>query len=235
MKKIRNNEAGFSAIELVLVIVVVALIGISGWLVYEDHHKSTTTTTTTKSTGNTITSNLYAGWKSFCSSSGGLCFKYPSNWKLDSTSVISPSGDTYVVYIPGGYDDGGSDYGPGSYNILSISTISSTSNLKVVKAICTDINIPPNYDVDYFITTNSEIQQQNIVAGTSVNSLTSDFNNPNGNTSSAPEKLYVSSYNNSPNVNGLDNQFTTLNAAQAWFNNPEIQTAGQIIGSVYYN
>jgi len=45
MNKVSRNEKGFSAIEIVLVIVVIALIGAAAWLVYKDHHKTTTTST----------------------------------------------------------------------------------------------------------------------------------------------------------------------------------------------
>jgi|GEM_PF-2482381 hypothetical protein len=101
MKKLRSNETGFSAIELVLVIVIVVLIGISGWLVYKNHHKSTLastvsststsktstkTTTTTKpdTTAPTVT-NPYVGWATCNDTSDNITFKYPSNWTQSAT------------------------------------------------------------------------------------------------------------------------------------------------------
>jgi len=54
MKKI-NDESGFSAVELILVIAVIALLGVVGWLVYRDNHKTTVTTATKNTT--TATSN----------------------------------------------------------------------------------------------------------------------------------------------------------------------------------
>jgi hypothetical protein len=56
MKKFRSNETGFSAIELVLIIVIVVLIGISGWLVYKNHHKNAAATISTTSTSKAATS-----------------------------------------------------------------------------------------------------------------------------------------------------------------------------------
>lgn len=54
MGKIRKNEAGFSAVEFVLVLVIVGLIGVVGFLVYKNQHKTTTPVSgTTKSTSPT--------------------------------------------------------------------------------------------------------------------------------------------------------------------------------------
>jgi hypothetical protein len=44
MKKLHNNEMGFSAIEAVVILVIVVLVGLSGWLVYAGHHKKPVST-----------------------------------------------------------------------------------------------------------------------------------------------------------------------------------------------
>lgn len=46
MGKVRNNQAGFSAVEVVLVLVIVALIGVVGVMVYKNHNKTTDNKTT---------------------------------------------------------------------------------------------------------------------------------------------------------------------------------------------
>ena len=52
MGKLRRNEAGFSAVEVILVLVMVAFISVVGFMVYKNHNKMTsisaTTTDTTK-------------------------------------------------------------------------------------------------------------------------------------------------------------------------------------------
>ncbi len=52
MGKLRNNESGFGVVEIILVLVIVALIGAVGYLVYKNHSKTVVTpvaaTTTTK-------------------------------------------------------------------------------------------------------------------------------------------------------------------------------------------
>jgi hypothetical protein len=93
-----KNEKGFSVAELILIIVVLVLVGFSGWWVYMNQHKAVvaTNTVTTYTTMNTTTSkaNTYTGWASYTSSIGGLSFKYPINgWTLigDPTGIMSTS------------------------------------------------------------------------------------------------------------------------------------------------
>jgi predicted negative regulator of RcsB-dependent stress response len=42
----KNNEKGFGAVEGLLVIVIVVLIGVAGWFVYQRRHSSTPSQTT---------------------------------------------------------------------------------------------------------------------------------------------------------------------------------------------
>ncbi len=109
MGKIRKNEEGFSVVEVVLVLVIVGLIGVVGWFVYNNHNKKTTpsvsTNTTTKSSttpAKTTTPDPYSGWKTYTSSNSlGLGFKYPASWTVtenkpsdmcagQSTTTITP-------------------------------------------------------------------------------------------------------------------------------------------------
>ena len=59
MGKLHNNEKGFGAVEGLLIIAVVVLIGVVGYMVYKNQHKtktaSVTTTTATKVTAPTKT------------------------------------------------------------------------------------------------------------------------------------------------------------------------------------
>lgn len=104
MGTIRENEAGFSPVEAILVSVIVVLIGVAGWFVYKNHNKkpainsvaATTTTkpTTTQTTSATQTApDPYAGWKTYTSPlKSGLSFKYPADWDFTpSTTTPSPN------------------------------------------------------------------------------------------------------------------------------------------------
>ena len=46
MGELKNNQKGFSAVELILVCVALVLIGAVGWMVYKGHHKTTATKST---------------------------------------------------------------------------------------------------------------------------------------------------------------------------------------------
>ena len=48
MNRIKNNESGFSAVEIIMVMVIVGLIGAVGYLVYKNQHKTTKTVVVTK-------------------------------------------------------------------------------------------------------------------------------------------------------------------------------------------
>ena len=112
MNKIIKNEKGFSAVEIILVIVIIALISVVGWLVYKDHHKTTTINTpptyskaTSKSTASNntksaATANPYAGWKTYNLASFGLSFKYPNTWTV-TQGQPQCTGAIIVTAIPG--------------------------------------------------------------------------------------------------------------------------------------
>jgi hypothetical protein len=124
MLKIYKNEKGFSAVEIVLVLVIVVLLGAVGWLVYKDHHKSktvasVTTVSTTKpaastSTKTTTTPSPYAGWKAYTLPVEKLSFKYPSDWTVSNTAPTSTqdnttltSSDGFTLSIEDGVSNGG--------------------------------------------------------------------------------------------------------------------------------
>ena len=92
MNKISKNEKGFSAVEFVLVIVVVALIGVGGWLVYKNHHKATTSLATTSAKEVTTkspatTSVTDSSNKTYKDPSNEYTVSYPVGW----TVAESPS------------------------------------------------------------------------------------------------------------------------------------------------
>ncbi|HEY5267825.1 MAG TPA: hypothetical protein VII94_01670, partial [Candidatus Saccharimonadales bacterium] len=113
MKKI-NNEYGFSAVELILVIAVIALLGVVGWLVYKNDHKTTITTvnknTTSATTsanksnsGATTTSNTYSGWKTYTLPVEKLSFRYPSGWTASNTTPPTATQDQVTLTASDGF------------------------------------------------------------------------------------------------------------------------------------
>ncbi|GEM_PF-3112623 len=82
----KKNQKGFGAVEAMLVLVIVVLVGVAGYMVYKNHHKTTTTAssanstrTTPSSTSTKTTTDPYAGWQSY--SDSHVSFKYPSGWQ----------------------------------------------------------------------------------------------------------------------------------------------------------
>jgi Tfp pilus assembly protein FimT len=94
MGKIRKNEAGFGAVELLIILAVVALIGGVGYFVYKNQHKATTASVTTTTTPTPTKSVTATPAKTTTPTPAqdtrlqyenkdlGLTFKYPSDWKI---------------------------------------------------------------------------------------------------------------------------------------------------------
>jgi len=83
MAKLNKNEAGFGAAESLLILVIVAIIGFTGWYVYHAKQTSGKNNTTSASATPTPTS-VYAGWKTYTSSAEKATFKYPAGWAIDT-------------------------------------------------------------------------------------------------------------------------------------------------------
>lgn len=90
MKKLKNNQKGFSALETILVLAIVVIIGVVGWMLYKGHNKASSTafTVSTKTT-NGVSSNPYAGWRTYTLKDERVTFQYPSTWKLTDDSTTS--------------------------------------------------------------------------------------------------------------------------------------------------
>jgi len=97
-----NRQKGFSPVEVILVLVVIALLGVGGWYIWQVNNGKTAT-----SDSNAIVSSSvkYEGWKTYNDSVGKFSIKYPGDWSVTtqkgdqgvgypttSTKIISPSG-----------------------------------------------------------------------------------------------------------------------------------------------
>jgi uncharacterized protein (UPF0333 family) len=49
MKKFRKNESGFSATELLIIVVVLILVGVAGWFINKEHNNINSTNSKTVS------------------------------------------------------------------------------------------------------------------------------------------------------------------------------------------
>jgi hypothetical protein len=96
MKKLQNNQSG-SALTILFIILIVALIGAAGWLVYKNQKKApaTTTTTTVQKTTSTpvpkTEADPTATWTVYSDAAGKFALRYPTTWvKATHPELCSP-------------------------------------------------------------------------------------------------------------------------------------------------
>jgi len=86
--ELQNDQKGFSAVEVMLVLVILTLVGAVGVLVAKNHNKTTTASTasttkaTTPTTAKTTTPGPYAGWQTYTATLEPVSFKYPKDWTV---------------------------------------------------------------------------------------------------------------------------------------------------------
>ncbi len=88
-----KHSKGFSIVEAVVILLVLALAGFGGWFVWHKHKNIASVQPNTR-TANKDTS-VPDGWAQYTSKDGGVSFAYPSSWKVsDPKMVDSVSGVT---------------------------------------------------------------------------------------------------------------------------------------------
>ncbi len=114
------KQSGFSVIEALLIVLVVAALVATGFVVYQRHNNTsaknsaaTTPNQTTVQSQNTVAqsapTNPYDGWTTYTSSDGEFNIKYPPTWHLRTASegppvpiLVSPSNTMLYVYADNG-------------------------------------------------------------------------------------------------------------------------------------
>ncbi len=105
MGKLKNNQKGFTAVEGLLIVLILVVIGAVGYMVYHNDHKAKTTTSisttaaskppvkTTPTTSQypkyTTISTLPSGWSTYTNSTYNFSIDYPSTWTQANTSKSS--------------------------------------------------------------------------------------------------------------------------------------------------
>jgi hypothetical protein len=145
MTKAELNQNGFAALESLLILVIIAIIGGTGYFVW--HSKSqvnknlnnaAVSNSSTDTKNNLSSNNPYAGWKTFSAPREKFTLKYPSDWVEASGNndgqytLTSPDGlivaYTYLNTLD--QEDGGCGHQSAcpKQNILSIDTISPSNH-----------------------------------------------------------------------------------------------------------
>ena len=244
MKKL--NKSGFSVVELFLILLVIILLCVVGWMVYKDHHKTLTSSgvstnkTTTKSTS---AINPYKGWLSYCSSGGGLCFKYQNSWTLSSSgnsivpqeSVINSSKSVFISYYSAGVISGTGS--PATVNVISVNP-TQTKDFEVVgliQTISSSTNSLSNYYDYLFISSSAATEGASNNPYTTNSTYTNSYEPgqylfTNKNLPKYSQAIEVSDSNSTLNAS-----FNSLQAAENWFKGADVVTATQILESLNYN
>ena len=106
MDTFRKNNQGFGAIGILLGVLLIVVVGFSGYYVWHRQHTKSTPVTMSgavsvrskaiskAATKPTATSDLYAGWKTYTSPlKSGLSFKYPPDWDFTPNTTAPASDD----------------------------------------------------------------------------------------------------------------------------------------------
>ncbi len=98
MQKVKNNESGFGAVELALVVIVLVLLSAGGWIIYRKlatpSGTSNTTNNTNQTTTTTTTTDPTANWKRVDSIGGAYSIKVPDGWELTNYPGNTLNGDS---------------------------------------------------------------------------------------------------------------------------------------------
>jgi hypothetical protein len=246
MRTTSLNNKGFAPLLLLVAVVAVLVVG-GGVYVYRQNHKAkasvSTTGTVSKTapragTKSTATSDPYAGWKQYCSTYGGVCFKYPADWTtsegqtsiadVSSLTVTSPTGKVKVEYSPADQGIGGAcDPTECFFNTLSLDKplASNASNLEIVRGMSSDTSTNTIVPF-YYVTSSSQVTTQGLIVGKNVGTglLGTEFPNPK--VESGIEHIQV--------WDTANTSYTSASDAQSWFSNAEVVTAGKILSTVTY-
>src|SRR4051812_2710121 len=110
--KLPKNQRGFSAVEAILILVIISILGFAGWFVYnaqKSTNKALDDTSASQSTVATQQTKQTQAADQTGTVDGLVTFTYPSAWKLSQvdseaydggttqlTTITSPDGETYA-------------------------------------------------------------------------------------------------------------------------------------------
>jgi len=248
MVTVEKDQSGFGALEIILILAIVVVLGAVGWLAYRHHQRA----------------EPYNGWGSFCSSYGDLCLQYPPSWRLTTSKIPtlegsnqpsyrrtsfttqadikSPSGHMAIEYRPSCMDIVTTPaYVKPSFSdiVLSVSSPAATTDFKIVKSVETfSINgTLATVSENYYLTSNHNVKQFGIAVGARTSTVDNEsqaafFVNSKA-LHASEQQDNTQCLSASSSVDGTD--FKNVAAAKSWLNSSEAMTAGQILDSVRYN
>ncbi len=88
---ITKNQKGFTAVEIILAIVLVGAVGFAGYYAYSNNQKATSKTDLVISSPKPTlspTSTIPAGYKEYVSTDKAYTFQYPDDWSLKANEEV---------------------------------------------------------------------------------------------------------------------------------------------------
>lgn len=237
MAKLSRNNQGFSALETILLLVVVGVIGFLGWFVWQmNHNKKSTDTTKPKAlqTNKPAAADPYAGWKQYCSTEAGYCLKYPSNWTVSeedsnmpgykNAAITAPDGGIKVSYNPNLSGIGGGCPTNCYFTTTAITPIATAPTTNILQGVSSNDDTGGYYPL-WTVISDKGIADYKLKVGekTNVGFFIADFSHPTKNSSNV-QTLSVRTTG--------DNTQKTMTDANAWFSDADVKTAAKILGSL---
>jgi len=106
----KTNQKGFSALEAILIVILIGLLSLAGWYVWKKNHDKESKNNgpaaaqTQDKTEEQQKSDPYAGWKSAELVYEKIKYKYPADWKQQlkttpdgTTGTVSPGSDDLTL------------------------------------------------------------------------------------------------------------------------------------------
>jgi type II secretory pathway pseudopilin PulG len=137
----KTKQNGFSAVETILVLVIVGLLGFIGWYVWHNSSAKNVNASMSKPVTAKNTSDPYAGWQTY--NDDHVNFKYPADWQAGtgadkyaavSVSATSPSYTTTAMTTADN---------PGASITLSLDLSSNSSTIYCSTDPCTVTAVVP--------------------------------------------------------------------------------------------
>lgn len=96
-----DRQRGFSIVEAVIVVAVIAVLGVGGWFVYQHNRVKVGDAATNNTTSNQqpTTTQPTSTPTTYTSTAGGFSFTYPAGWKVTEGQVGSGAGVEDAIYI----------------------------------------------------------------------------------------------------------------------------------------
>lgn len=220
----RKESGGFSVIEALIALVVIAVIGLGGWMVWRHSHQQkkaaatkTAAPSADKKTSDMQSADPYAGWKSYCDTELKACYKYPNDWVRSQYGGWQNAADTAYFNLVGSNKDQATD----DVYIAAIEDLANTGEgLKVVGFV--KGNIPT-----YVVYEESVVSGQHLAVGQTVQLVTV---NPTFSGKGVGKDLTFSA---TPGAKGIA-AITTPEQAKSWFATPEARQCLRILQSFNY-